>query len=461
MKGATMDMNITERLAEFAATTTTADLGEGAAVQARNLLLDSVACAIASDFGNETESYAGFAEAAGGRGDSTVIGSGAGLSPLGATLLNAYQITAATVCDTYVPAHVHITPEIVPPALAIAERDGLDGAALLTAIALGSEVAVRLATGINYAVAGPRGWHMPGIVGPFGAAAAVGHLTGLTPLQMRNAFGLAGSQSAGTWASWGTPTVKFHQSRGAGSGLLAALLAKTGFTSSPDIIGHPDGGILAAYSDGGRPEKVLENIGRHWEFEEIALRVWPGGTPLQPTLTAAFDLIGAHSPDPDAIARVLIEVSQDVYDAHARFDQPKGTFEALLSFHLAVACALRDRRFWLTSVEPDALDDPGLRAFVAERVVMAVDPALTRESSRVTLEMTDGARLESRVDAAKGTRKNPVTLDDLRKKFMHCAAGRLSDAEANELLEIMVQIDKVSDLGRFFELLRSPKRRTG
>jgi hypothetical protein len=61
---------------------------------------------------------------------------------------------------------------------------------------------------------------------------------------------------------------------------------------------------------------------------------------------------------------------------------------------------------------------------------MAVDPALTRESSRVTLEMTDGTRLESRVDAAKGTRKNPVTLDDLRTKFMHCAAGRLSDAEA-------------------------------
>jgi 2-methylcitrate dehydratase PrpD len=266
-------------------------------VQARNLLLDSVACAIASDFGNETESYAGFAEAAGGRGDSTVIGSRAGLSPLGATLLNAYQITAATVCDTYVPAHVHITPEIVPPALAIAERDGLDGAALLTAIALGSEVAVRLATGINYAVAGPRGWHMPGIVGPFGAAAAVGHLTGLTPLQMRNAFGLAGSQSAGTWASWGTPTVKFHQSRGAGSGLLAALLAKTGFTSSPDIIGHPDGGILSAYSDGGRPEKVLENIGRHWEFEEIALRDLAGRH------AAATDADGCVRPHRRAFAR--------------------------------------------------------------------------------------------------------------------------------------------------------------
>lgn len=454
-----MTPNITERLAEFAATLPTGDLPHSAAMQARSLLLDSVACSLASDFGNETDAYARFAEAAGGAGDTTVIGSRAGLSPLGATLLNAYQITAATICDTYVPAHVHITPEIVPPALAIAERDGLDGASLLTAIAVGAEVAVRIADGINYAVAGPRGWHLPGIVGPVGAAAAVGRLTGLGPLEMRNAFGLAGSQSAGTWASWGTPTVKFHQSRGSASGLLAGLLAKTGFASSADIIGHADGGILVAYSDGGTPEKILDRLGTHWVFEDISLRVWPGGAPLQPALTAAFDLVTTHAPEPDAIGKVLIEVSQDVYDAHARFDRPQGTFEALLSFHIAVACALRDRRFWLTSVEPAALDDAGLRSFVAERVSMAVDPTFSRESGRVTVEMADGTRLASRVDGAKGTRRNPATLEDLRSKFMNCAAGRLSDADARDLLDIIAGIDGQSDLGRFFELLRRPVRR--
>ena len=61
---------------------------------------------------------------------------------------------------------------------------------------------------------------------------------------MRNAFGLAGSQSAGTFAHWGTPTIKFHQSRGALSGLMAAWLAQTGFEASPDILTAPDGGLL-------------------------------------------------------------------------------------------------------------------------------------------------------------------------------------------------------------------------
>ena len=176
-----METKPTEDLARFAAEAGYADLPASARDYARLLLVDSIACALASDYGQETGMYARFARTVGGPGDTTVIGSPEGLSLLGASLLNGYLITAATICDTYVPAHVHITPEVVPPALAVAERDRLDGRALLAAIAIGAEVAVRVADGIDYTVAGPRGWHMPGIVGPFGAAAAVGNLRGLTP----------------------------------------------------------------------------------------------------------------------------------------------------------------------------------------------------------------------------------------------------------------------------------------
>jgi 2-methylcitrate dehydratase PrpD len=456
----TVETNPTATLAGFAAGLAPADLPASTRAMVRNLLLDAIACALAADFGDETAAYAGFARAVAGGGDSTVIGSAERLAPLGATLLNAYQITAATICDTYVPAHVHITPEIVPPALVIAERERASGAALLAAVAVGSEIAVRVAAGINYAVAGPRGWHMPGVVGPFGAAAAVGRLTGLDALAMRNAFGLAGSQSAGTWASWGTPTVKFHQSRGAASGLLAGLLAGQGFTASADILTHRDGGILHAYSDGGRPAALTDRLGEHWELEEIALRLWPGGTPLQPTLTAAFDLIAAHAPDFGAIRAVRIDVAPDVYEAHARFDRPKGTFEALLSYHFAVASALRDRRFGLSSVGPAAVDDGALGAFMAARVRLEADPALTRTASRVTVDMVDGRTLTQRSDAAKGTRANPAGLDDLGAKFRTCADGRLSDAEARELFDRIVGLEDQADLTRLFALLAAagPRR---
>lgn len=455
-----MESTPTDKLAQFAVGLSYDDLPDLAREHARNLLLDSVACALAADFGDETRIYADFARAAGGTGDSTVIGSPERLSLLGATLLNGYQVTAATVCDTYVPAHVHISPEVVPPALAIAERDRLDGKSLLAAVAVGAEVAVRIAAGINYAVAGARGWHMPGIVGPFGSAAAVGRLLGLTPLQMRNAFGLAGSQAAGTWASWGTPAVKFHQSRGAASGLMAGLLAQQDFNASANILTHQDGGLLNAYSDGGTPDAITAELGQRYELEEIALRLWPGGTPLQPTLTAVFDLIAAHRPAFDDIERVRIEVAPAVYEAHARFAKPKGTFEALLSYPFVVSSALRDGQLWLTSLEAGKVEDRELVRFM-ERVELASNEGLTPESSIVAVTMAGGRQLTARVDAAKGTRRNPASLSDLRTKYQQCATGRLNEADAAELLDLLVRVDELAHLDRLFELLGSARTRQG
>lgn len=455
----TLELTPTEDLARFAAGLSYGDLPVSTRDFTRHWLLDSLACALAGDLGDETAKYTDFARAAGGAGEATIVGSPERLSLLGASLLNAYQITAVTVCDTYVPAHVHISPEIIPPALAVAERDGLDGRALLTAVAIGAEVAVRVAAGIDYSVAGPRGWHFPGIVGPFGAAAAVGHLRKLTPLQMRNAFGLAGSQSAGTWASWGTPAVKFHQSRGAGSGLLAGLLAEQDFISSAEILTHPDGGIFAAYSDGGKPQAVVADLGKRFELEQISLRLWPGGTPLQPTLTAVFDLIAAEQPAFDAIEHVRIEVAPDVYEAHARFAEPEGTFEALLSYPFTVTSALRDGQFWLDSLDPSRVGDPDLIRFMRERVELIANADLDRERSRVEVALAEGRTIAAQADAAKGTPANPAKFTDLRAKYERCVAGRLTDADAAELLDLLVRIDELDDLSRLFRLLGSAHQR--
>jgi 2-methylcitrate dehydratase PrpD len=455
------DIQPSAELAAFAAGLDYDDLPASTREFARNWFVDSIASALASDLSDETRRYAQFARAAGGAGEASVFGTNDRLSLIGASLINAYQITAVTVCDTYVPAHVHIGPEIIPPALAIAERDGANGRSLLTAIAAGAEVAVRVAAGIDYEVAGPMGWHFPGIVGPFGAAAAVGRLRGLTPLQMRNAFGLAGSQAAGTWASWGTPTVKFHQSRGAVSGLLAGLLAEQDFTSSSEILTHPDGGMLAAYSDGGRPDAILDGIAERYELERISLRLWPGGTPLQPTLTAVFDLITAERPVFSEIEEVRVSVARSVYDDHVRFAAPKGTFELLLSFPFTVASALRDGRFWLDSIGPDRAANPELNQFMKERVELVADAGLTREQSALDVRMKDGRTLGARAGAAKGTPGNPASLDDVQDKYARCAAGRYSDADAGELLDLLTRIDELESLERVLELLRAAGPRPG
>src|SRR5262249_31996966 len=180
----------------------------------RARLLDASAGGVAGHRGEEPHQLAALASGLAQSHESSVIG-GDRLSLAGATLLNGYLITAVTMCDAHRSTLTHITPEGVPPALAIAERDGLSGNELLVALGAGCEVTTRVGVGIDFPVFRAKGWHGPGVFGPFGAAAAVGRLLRFDAETMARAFGLAGSQAAGTFAAWGTPTVKFHQCRGA------------------------------------------------------------------------------------------------------------------------------------------------------------------------------------------------------------------------------------------------------
>src|SRR5207302_7029930 len=238
--------------------------------------------------GEETGQVRALASALAEGNESSVIG-GEHLSLIGATLLNGYLITAVTMCDVHRATMTHITPEIVPPALAIAERDDLAGRDLLVAVAGGCEVTTRIGIGLDYPAFRARGWHGPGVLGPFGAAAVVGRLRRFDAETMARAFGLAGSQAAGTFAAWGTPTVKFHQCRGALSGLLAALLAQQGFVATKEFLSAPDGGLYRSYADGGKPELATAELGKRFELQQIALRLWPSASSIQGMNTAIFD----------------------------------------------------------------------------------------------------------------------------------------------------------------------------
>src|SRR5665213_2126068 len=164
-----MTVEATQALATFAATLRYEDIPERAREHCRKLLLDALACADAGHLGEETGQVAALVRALAQSRESSVIG-GDRLSLAGATLFNAYLVTAVTMCDVHRATMTHVTPEVVPAALAIAERDGCSGRDLLVAIAAGLEVTVRIGLGLDYPAFRARGWHGPGVIGPFGAA---------------------------------------------------------------------------------------------------------------------------------------------------------------------------------------------------------------------------------------------------------------------------------------------------
>src|ERR1700676_991924 len=392
----------TQVLAEFAADLRYDNVPERVRDHCKNLILDALACAVAGKRGEETGQIVALASALAQGSESSVIGGGH-LSLAGATLLNGYLITAVTMCDVHRATMTHVTPEIVPPALAIAERDGLSGRALLVAIAAGCEVTTRIGIGLDYPVFRARGWHGPGVIGPFGAAAAVGSLLGFDANMMARAFGLAGSQAAGTFAAWGTPTVKFHQCRGALSGLMAALLAEQNFLATREFLTAKDGGLYNSYSNGGKPELATADLGARWELEQIALRLWPSASSIQGMNTALFDLVERHDIDPAKVKQLRARLNQTVFDLHGKLARYKAKFDALISAHYTAAVILHDRKLTLAQFEPARYDDPVLRRSAAEQVEVRPDPALTGVQAVVDIEMADGKTLSARCDHPRGS----------------------------------------------------------
>jgi 2-methylcitrate dehydratase PrpD len=443
------EMETTQTLAKFATTLAYDDLPRRVTDHCKNLLLDALACGVAGHQGEETGQVAALASALAQSEESSVIGGGH-LSLAGATLFNGYLITAVTMCDVHRATMTHITPEIVPPALAIAERDGRSGRALLVAIAAGCEVATRIGIGLDYPVFRARGWHGPGILGPFGAAAAVGSLLGFDADTMARAFGLAGSQAAGTFAAWGTPTVKFHQCRGALSGLMAALLAQQNFVATREFITAKDGGLYNTYVAGGKPELATADLGQRFELEQIALRLWPSATVIQGLNTALFDLVEKHKIDAARIRKVDIGLSQTAFDMHGGFKTYKAKFEALLSAHYTAAAILHDHALTLTQFEPHRYDDPKLRSFAAEKVDIRPDASVAGSQAKVTITTIDGATLSAFCEHPLGGKENPLTRTQVENKFRTYATGVLPDAH---IADVVGAVDRIEDFGSIRELM--------
>lgn len=442
-----MSVNPGEVLGAFVADLTYDDLPERVRERVTAILLDTVASAVAGRHGDETAQIQALARNVAGSGQSTVLGSSTKLAPAGAALVNGYQVTAVTVCDVFRHALCHVTPQAVPPALAVAEERDVTGKQLIAGVAAGLETTVRIGYGIHYEAFRKRGWHSPGVIGPFGGAAAAGNIMGLDAMQMRNAFGLAGSQAAGTFAHWGTPTIKFHQSRGSLSGLLAANLAEQDFLSAADIINNEDGGLFHAYSDGGDPARVVDKLGEQWDLEVIALRRWPAASSIQVMITALFALVESGRFEVDDVEHVDVELSETVYKLHGSL--PWDTkFSAQLSAPYLTSVILHDKACWLDQFQPERISKDDVGTFARNKVNVSAAADLAGTASRITVTLTDGTVIADERAIAKGDPEDFPTLDEIVGKFREASRGLITDDKVEQAITGFTDIENVDSVAQ-------------
>ncbi|MHB0871495.1 MAG: MmgE/PrpD family protein, partial [Chloroflexota bacterium] len=340
------------------------------------------------------------------------------------------------------------TGPVLSAALPLAEWKGLDGKQLITGLALGMEVELRVGVSV-YPTHYDTGWHITGTAGSFGAAAASGRMLGLDGDRLTHALGLAGTQAAGLREMFGFMAKSFHVGKAASNGLLSALLAEKGFTASPEVL-EGRRGFCAVLSSRHDLSRALEGLGSSYLMLENGFKPYACGVVTHPTIDGVRRLRQRHGLQPSEVREVETRVHPLVLELTGK-QQPRTGLEGKFSIYFCAAIALIEgnaRQGQFTDEKVNRADVVALR----KRVRAVVEPGLRENQAVVTVRTHDGRELVERVEAASGTPGNPVSDEELEEKFMELVAPILPRERAERLVERVRQLERLEGLSQLVEL---------
>jgi len=352
----------THEVAGWIAALRYSDLPERTREVARCALLDTVGCGVYGFNTAWARMLLSWARAGGSSGECTVWGeANASLRTADAALVNG-TASHAFELDDYHNAKLHPGAVVVPAAVAMAERLAVNGERLVTAIAAGYEVMIRTSLALNPSATRLRGWHLTGVCGPFGAAAACASLLGLNEEQTAWALGLAGTQGAGLWAfnADGTMSKRLHAGKAAHSGVLAAELAALGFTGPTQIYEYEDGGVLKAFSDASDAAPLTKDLGAIYHLDSTSIKPYSCCGSTHSYIDAALELRRRLGAPWDARRPVKIGLSK-VVDVQCGFAYvPSSALNAQMSLRYVIAAALTDGQVLPAQFADQRFADPAL-----------------------------------------------------------------------------------------------------
>ncbi len=282
----------TATLAAYVANLRFEDIPEEVRERAKALTLDFLGSAIRAR--RDAESTASLfktleALALDNKGESTVFGDTRTWTPAIAALLNGALGHSLDFDDTHADSSLHPSAPVVPAAFAVGELVGASGREVLTAIVAGYEVCCRLGNALDPTSHYARGFHPTATAGTYGAAAAAAKLFGLSKEQIIAAFGVAGSQAAGSlqFLVNGAWNKRYQVGASAMNGVIAATLARNDFVGATELV-EGKHGLLVGYSDNAHPEKAVADLGKVYETMKIGVKAL-SKLPLHPCRARCAD----------------------------------------------------------------------------------------------------------------------------------------------------------------------------
>ena len=449
-------MNETRRLAEFVAQSTYQDLPVPVVEATRVYILDNLASGFVGSLTPWADMVGELARESAPQGPCSLFAQGWTTSASYAALVNGTMIGGFETDHAFFQGSCHPSASVFPAALAIAERDHLDGRSLLASVALGYEAVCRIGMAATRAVEDMAGFHGPGTNAPFGGAAGAGKALSLDAQGLTNALGIAGSHAGGLleFTREGAMTKRIHVGRGAQMGLESALLAARGFTG-PSTALEGDHGFLRVYSPTPRPELLVDGLGERYHLLDMTVKAYACHASFHPVIEGIRQFRHDYQYDAARLERVRVAGPERMVDRHGQ-REPASVLGAQYSLPFSVAIALcRDITDPMTYSE-DTLWDPTVRARSKAVELVADGRRFGRPGGPAAeVSLTIAGRTHTLPVAGwKGAPANPYTYEEMAEKFRRYAAHCLTPACVEDLIGKVGRLEDVGDVAELAKLLR-------
>jgi len=435
-------MVIAEQLSEYILNTSYADIPDDVKRYTKLCLFDWLGVTLGALNEEIAPILIACVEEMGGKNQATIIGKGIKTNVLFAALVNGSISHALDYDDTIAGSFIHPSVCLAPAVMAVGEHLRVSGKELITAFAIGFEIASRLgaAAGVSHY---QHGWHATSTMGCFGAAAGTAKLLNLKLAQIINAFGVAGTQLSGLREAFGTMCKPFNAGKAAMDGVLSAYLAKRGFDSSKKIF-EGKYGIGRVFAPKADVNKLLDGLGTEYQITGVAFKRYASALATHSTIEAIKEIKKKERLTAQNVLKIDIQLGKlplSVVDNK----EPKRILEAKFSIYHCAALAFIEGSAGHHMFTKEKLKDPKLAAF-RKKVKTELNPNFSRFETKVRITTTDGSHFERYIPTPKGSPENPISFDEMKRKFKGLVYPVLSREKAKQIFYGIKQLDEMSNI---------------
>lgn len=452
---------MTAMLARFGAALQFDDLPIAVVVRLKHCVLDTLGCCVLGASLPSVGKLAAVMATEQNAPVATVLGTRRRTSVGAAALLNGTAAHAFQLDEIHLESTLHPGPLALPAALALAEmRSPVDGRTLLTALAAGYEVGIRVGLALKGGMF-RSGFHNQGTTGALVAAVTAARILGLDHVGTAHALGIAASQAAGLMAvQGGAMTKSLHCGRAAQSGVLAAQLAQIGYTGIPDVLDGAYGTFFPSFARDWAPEALIEGLGHRWHTLRVGFKNAPAANGSITAMTAVDRIMREHALEARDIAQITAFVSHNTLH-HCGWpyvaDKIHSVLSAQMNLRYGIAAMALDREVGVAQFDESRIRRSDILAFV-ERITVEHQPRFDadggrhRIACRLIVATMDGTTHETTVLYRKGSPEDPMTPLELRHKFDQ-AAAILDPARREQIADQVAKLETLTGMSSFAALL--------